>query len=124
MHASALLGVAHALLEQRQPKGTVRAAGGARVLPGDHVVLRMGHQAEDDATRVAHTGDVVDGSIGVAAAVGQGDLAAISQRLRIGMGVAPLAVGDRTIDRVDVGGPYATTGCRVEADPFALEVPA
>src|SRR3954452_2084156 len=40
------------------------------------------------------------------------------------MGVAPLAVGDRTIDRVDVGGPYATTACRVEADPFALEVPA
>src|SRR3954452_8788413 len=40
------------------------------------------------------------------------------------MGVAPLAVSDRTIDGFDVCGPYTTTGCRLEAHPFALEVPA
>src|SRR4051812_16334607 len=125
---SALLGVAHAVLEQGQAAGRRRrlapppAAGGLGVLAGDDVVLRVGHQPEHEAGGVGHPGDVGDGSVRVVPGVAQGDLAALAQAVGVGMDVAPLPVGDRAGQLVEAGGPDAPrAGFRPQRHPLAVE---
>ena len=95
-----------------------------RVLAGDDVVLGVRHQAEHDAGRVAHAGDVGDRAVRVGAAVAQRDLAGGGERVRVGVHVAALAVGDRAVDRRRRARRSRRTldsGCGCELDPPAVE---
>ena len=87
------------------------------------MVLRVGHQAEDDAGRVAHAGDAGDGPVRVVPCITQGDLPGGGEAVGVGMDVATLAVGDGAVDGVvERGGPDAPA-LRLggELDPAAVE---
>ena len=83
----------------------------------------MRHQTHHCTGRITDTGDVVDRSVRVAAAVAQRDLAGGGQRRRIRVHVPTLAVGDRGVDRVgDAAGPDAhRRRHRSEFHPAAVE---
>ena len=93
------------------------------MLASHDVVLRVGHQAENDARRVAHARDVGDRTVRVRTAIAERDLPRCGQAVRVGVYVAPLAVRDRAVDGVaEAGGPHRhAAGDRVEHDPAAVE---
>ena len=99
------------------------------------VAFGVGHEAEDQACGVADGGDVVDravgisgeavGRSGVGGGVGERDLSVVPEGLTddvVGGDELAFAVSDGEIDGfVEVGGPDASAGLRLEAHPLGGE---